>query len=278
MRVRCPKDGVPFDVPDDMVGMHVQCPHCGHRIPVTHEDRHTSSEQIQAETPIPKPSVSSDIENSIYDGLPPLSVMMALRRGKGPSYDDDELARRYPMTDDDWKALSAFETVLRAVASMRVSLILLGISVGFNGLFLIFLLNHSSGPDGELSPLAIVFIANVLLVGCGAMLYMGRHRLARIRSGIAVTMSVVAAFGVIAILGLECAWILNQIFGGRYHVGLPPGALIGVAIFAIATFDAARTASRMWEARSKIAPPEITSRLVDALTYLDDAIDRSSIM
>ena len=97
MRLRCPARKCPIDVPDDLVGARIRCPHCGELIFIGAKDGESQSDQVQPGLPAvaPDPKEVSNLENQIYDGLPPLSVMMELRRRTGrPAYDDDELSRR----------------------------------------------------------------------------------------------------------------------------------------------------------------------------------------
>src|ERR1035438_10344839 len=123
MRLRCPAKQCPIEVPDDLVGARIRCPHCGELIVIAAKDFEGPSAQVQQGLPpgAPDPKEVSNLENQIYDGLPPLSVMLALRRKGGPAYNQEELNRRYPMTDDDWKALAAFEKALHASAALTTA-------------------------------------------------------------------------------------------------------------------------------------------------------------
>ena len=58
--------------------------------------------------------------------------MIALRKRQGSNYDAEDIGRRYSMTEDDWKALRAFETVLHAVAALRISTVVCGIVFAVN--------------------------------------------------------------------------------------------------------------------------------------------------
>src|SRR6476620_4604482 len=110
MRVRCPVGNHTIDLPDDSLGARVRCPMCNQLFFVeTDQCEEPPSEQIAAAAPAePAPRDEKDLTQRIYDGLPPLSVMIALRRQQGRHQDADELFA-LEMTPDDWRALEAYE-------------------------------------------------------------------------------------------------------------------------------------------------------------------------
>jgi hypothetical protein len=266
MRVRCIKDGSTFDVPDDMVGMKVQCPQCGHQQFVG-----SKTDQVQAHPPVPKPSVPANLENQIYDGLPPLSVMIALRRGKGPSYDEDDLLQRFPMTEDDWKALAAFEAVLYALASLQLSLILVPIAAAAVILITLLGMARDQLPLGVMpGAMGCVFLPMVgVLTLCWITMFRGRNALGRIEPESPADLLLWTIAGMIAVFGVVI-WLQAQQLG--MQSADDGGALVhllGLSLNVLAIFDLIRSAIRVWHALGQIHPPEITSRLVEALKYLE---------
>src|SRR5271169_6024852 len=112
MRVLCPVANHPINIPDDFGGTQIVCPQCNCVIVLDPKER---SSAIQANAP---PNLSAtpvdsrepkNLHEQIYDGLPPLAVMMALKRREGPAYDADD--DKLKMSEDDWKALAAFESL-----------------------------------------------------------------------------------------------------------------------------------------------------------------------
>ena len=51
MRLRCPNHDCPLDLPEDLAGTHIRCPHCGEMMLVERPESATAVEQIQAELP-----------------------------------------------------------------------------------------------------------------------------------------------------------------------------------------------------------------------------------
>src|SRR5258708_37554106 len=135
MQLRCPENNCPIEVPDDLVGTRIRCPHC--------------AAMLTVEAPVSEGNESVNLEHQIYDGMPPLSVMMALRRQQGAAFDADDFATRYPMTDDDWKALSAFESVLYSVVSLRTTVMVAALALLVNILGCSLLMSESARDGGR---------------------------------------------------------------------------------------------------------------------------------
>lgn len=51
MRLRCPARKCPIEVPDDLVGARIRCPHCGELIVIDAKDREGPSVQVQQGLP-----------------------------------------------------------------------------------------------------------------------------------------------------------------------------------------------------------------------------------
>ncbi len=268
MLVRCPNGNHSIELDDDLIGARVRCQKCGFVFFVNEADRESGSTQVQSKPPIATPGIDKENANlaeRIYDGLPPLSVMLALRRQNGRYDDADGLDVRAQMTPDDWKALDAYESVLRASFGLRTSLIVGAIPLALNLLFFGILFFGWTRPHlsrGELG--AIPLIATFVLLLCYPVLLLGSWKLQIIRKNflfdylLVITCCAALAFGLIT--AIEFVWFGVNL---AFFVG------IGASANLIAAFNFGKTAFRIFRALQQIEPPEITNRLSEALMYLD---------
>jgi hypothetical protein len=278
MQLRCPENNCPIEVPEDLVGTRIRCPHCSAWLIVDARYRDPSSAQIQAAEPnmsldaLPTkaaPKESVNLADQIYDGLPPLSVMLALRRQQGTDFDADDFARRYPMTDDDWKALSAFESVLRSVVSLRTSLGLGAAALAVNLLILATIMSkdrEQTGLDGIrfLTHLSSLFIVGGLI----AFIYVGSEALRRIRLHSLATLLPWAACGIALVVVANAVTDFMAMAGGGTSEH-EFAAVLGITINMVAAFDSSRSAWRVGRSLDEVSPPEISHRLTEALKYLE---------
>jgi len=271
MRLRCPDQGCSISVPDELLGTKIRCPLCGSLILVDARDRDLSVEQFKPGDPSVTPESEAakkeapDLENRIYDGLPPLSVMIALRKRQGANYDAADYARRYEMTDDDWKALDAFESVLHAVVSLRISTVVGGIVLAIN-LLQVFAFDDAQSVRGFHPAIDVLML--LFLGACIVIQFQGTSALARVQVGWFYELLVPALF--IAVL----LFLINAGVNGylAFYSDLPNVGFWGFAglLFnSIALLDLSRTFLRANSALRQIAPPEISHRLADALRYLE---------
>jgi DNA-directed RNA polymerase subunit RPC12/RpoP len=273
MRLRCSANRCPIEVPDDLVGARIRCPHCGALIVVDAKDGDYQSVQVQPGEPAgaPNPKEVSNLENQIYDGLPPLSVMMELRRRKGrAAYDADELSRRYPMTEDDWKALAAFEEALHASAALTTAYwIGLGALIGNVSLWVAALdLLHRTG-DPFPPKLLSWLLASALGITVGVMfLRTGAARMSRIMLGVVLEILPWSALALAALFGATAAWYFVRMESGNLDDWLGGAAIFSVTADLLACLASCVAGVRAWIALRKIRPPEIAHRLIEALKYL----------
>ena len=275
MRLRCPHANCPIEVPDDLVGVRIRCPHCSAWLVVDAKYREASAHQIQEGIPPPsldslaeKPSAKevASLENQIYDGLPPLSVMLALRQRR--DYDRDDLGRRFEMTDDDWTALAAFEKVMRGSAELTTAFWIGSVTLLMNVIvWASTLATQGLRDSGEGRLLAAVVSAMVIGVGLPC-LYFGRQKLRRLEFGDLLEMLPWYAFGLGAAFGVNAVLDFQHLFGGR-SAEMPPVNIFSIAANGIACLAACSAAVFVWVAIRKVRPPEIAHRLTEALKYLD---------
>lgn len=273
MRLRCPARKCPIEVPDDLVGARIRCPHCGELIIVDAQDGEGRSD-IQPGLPpgAPDPREVKNLENQIYDGLPPLSVMLELRRRKGgPAYDQEELNRRYPMTEDDWKALAAFEQALFAAEALSMASWIGLAALGGNLLLWYGILGlarwETTEPPSPLRLLGVV--ASALAIPAGIIfLRAGAARLSRITLGALLGAVPWCALALSALFGATAVWYSVRMFSGGTDDLLGGFAGVCVTADAIAFLASFVAAVRAWIALRKLRPPEIAHRLIEALKYL----------
>jgi hypothetical protein len=260
MRLRCPNQGCSIEVADDMVGARIRCPHCEQLLFVDPAFQEGAAGQQTA------PNESALLENRLYAGVPPLSVMLALRGGRPPLGKDDA-ALRAEMTADDWKALDAFETVIHAIAALKTALWL-----GIMATLLTGLLWNAAvfGPAWQVpspSRLFGLFSSLTLLLAGFVVMELGRRRLQRLQIDALVGLVEWAAVSVAVVFGGHA--LLNWFL--PYQDSFESRAL-GLAVFAspfllIAAFVAARASLAVRRALDELRRPEILNRLVEALKY-----------
>jgi DNA-directed RNA polymerase subunit RPC12/RpoP len=273
MRLRCPANKCPIDVPDDFVGARIRCPHCGTLILVEAKNGEGRSDQVQPGLPTgaPDPKEVSNLENQIYDGRPPLSVMMELRRRKGkPAYDDEELSRRYPMTEDDWKALAAFEQVLYASAALTTAF-WFGLAALFGNMFFwheALGFQRQTSDNVTLGRLLSV-LASALAIPLGVFfLRAGAARLSRVRFGLVLAALPWCTLALSALFAGTALWYFTRMVSGDFGDRLGGLVVFVIAADAVAFLATAVAGIHAWIALTKIRPPEIAHRLIEALKYL----------
>ncbi|HZZ80871.1 MAG TPA: hypothetical protein VFE62_20380 [Gemmataceae bacterium] len=272
MRLRCPAENCPIELPDDLLGSKIRCPHCGTLILIDAKYRESASPQIREGEPAgapekPDPREPSNLENQIYDGLPPLAVMMALRRRGGkPAYDQDELNQRYPMTDDDWKALAAFEKALHASVSLTNACWIGTMGLLANAMIWWILVDGTNNHPVWLR-WTVLFSAGVMLVA-GICVYCGIERMRRIVLDEFLLWVPTCSLALSATFAL---WIgidlLIVCTGSTYH-GDAPAAGVGLVGNLMALIAVSIAGLRSSQALTLVKPPEIAHRLVEALKYL----------
>jgi hypothetical protein len=273
MRLRCPKENCPIDVPDDLVGVRIRCPHCGEWLVVDPKYRDASAEQIRAAVPdmslgasAEKPALQEplNLENQIYDGLPPLAVMIAVRRQQGSHFTPDDLAARYPMTDDDWKALSAFESVLVAVVSLHTTLAIGAVTVLVNLLAFAASLEQTQPTNRPFSHAVVV----VILGTCFLVIYLGSQTLRRIKLDALANLLPWSASCVALVVGTAALLDVMTIFHERQEQTLGFMVFASIPFNLIAAVDSGKSAWRVGRSLDQVSPPEISHRLTEALRYL----------
>ncbi len=260
MLVRCQKGNHMVQVPDDFVGAHFVCPTCQCSISL---DRQGS---IQATSPPPKSREPKNLEEQIYDGLPPLAVMMAARRKPGHAYDDDDPNQKFQMTEDDWKALAAFEAMLGAAGTVREAVM----AIVFAMLVDVFMVGSAlNGYPRHLNTpffgVRILLGACITLLACVIVLLLGSVMLDRARSrglvdfvpGVmscaALLFASAMVFGIYQVFDHGVAWDIG-VGSVLFNIG-------AIAVLILAT-------RRVNGALQQIEPPEITNRIQEALKYL----------
>jgi hypothetical protein len=273
MRLRCPAHDCAISLPEELLGTTIRCPVCGSLISVHEHDRDLSAEQIKPGDP----SVTSaseaaknevrDLENQIYDGLPPLSVMLALRKRQGANYDARDFAHRYEMTDDDWKALDAFESVLYAVAALRLSTVVCGIIVAINVVLLI-MVPEQRWDHTRHSMHILHVIMLVCMGGCIFTQLEGARALERVQ----VDWLFYKLLLPVLIFAALCFFFRASMNVHSINYGdseqMVFGNFAGLLFNGFALFDLGRSFLQARAALRQLAPPEISHRLSEALRYL----------
>lgn len=267
MRVRCPKDNHFFDLADDSLGARVRCPQCSHLffVEASHCEAEPPSEQFQPTSPVPPaPRDEGDLSHRLYDGLPPLSVMIAMRRQQGRHQEADEMAAKLEMTPDDWKALDAYECVLTAAYSIRTSVMVAGFTILLQLPQLVFSATESSQPYD----LVIVVLIS-LIAGCLGLLWVGSvslqvvHLTTLVQQLTTIMLGAGLLFIVMVLVNFQRLPVLQSGSSAPFWMILSsPFALISL-------FDLGRSAFRTRRAIEQSSPPEITNRLTEALKYLE---------
>ena len=279
MNLRCPENNCPIEVPDDLVGTRIRCPHCATWLLVEEKYRDTSSPQIQAGEPNmsldasadkPTANESVNLENQIYDGLPPLSVMLALRRQQGAEFDADDFARRYPMTDDDWKALAAFESVLWSVVSLRTTVMLAAAALVVN----LIISMTSASPDRQHAAVAdlrslVQYVSLFIVAGLIALIYFGSQALQRIQLHALAACLPWATIGIALVVGASAILDLMVMLGERGPGSAGAAIIFSLPFNGVAAFASSKSAWSVGRSLDEVSPPEISHRLTEALKYLE---------
>ena len=263
MRLRCPHQNCPLDLSDDALGQEVRCPHCAGEFVVSSQHRDmTLDDDVAADSTFED---TTPIEQRLYDGLPPLSVMLAIRSGRPL---DDSAAQA--MTEDDWKALSAFESLLLAVARINTALWLGTIAVAIHFFFacsrFVELNSMWVGPTAReaFEPFAFPIAVGLLMF----VLRKSRAGLLEAQSDLRLVRSTpwLAFLAGLAFVGATI-WLVPTTFANREESSSCLRFLVMLCDFiAIAPWAMACWSSL--DAVEKIVPPEVGKRLRDALAYL----------
>ncbi len=263
MRLRCPERNCPLDLPDELLGQSARCPHCGCEFVVASRHRDlTLDEEHDAESDA---NDATPIEHRLYDGLPPLSVMLAIRAGRPL---DDRAAEA--MTDDDWKALSAFESALAAVTHISTALWLGSIAVAMHLFFAVSrtLELHAQFLSPTARELGEFFAVPIAIGSLLFALRKGRSGIMGARTDQRLPRLVpwLAFIGMLAFAGATI-WLIPTAFSDRDGTSFCLRSLVvlfdfvAIAPWAVASWTSLRAIERL-------SPPEIAKRLQDALAYL----------
>jgi hypothetical protein len=272
MRLRCPHQGCSIDVPDDMVGARMRCPHCEQLLFVDPQYMEGAAGQIPATAPDaekkPLPGEPARPEARLFAGMPPLALMLAMREGRGPAWDAG--AVRAEMTDDDWKALALFEKMLWATASLTTSL-WFGITVLlFTALIWAASAQASASPYVTSTPHVSSQIATLVLLSLGFILMVwSRARLRNCQMGSSVELAAWAALGVALVFGANVVLTLILLFDDRRDQALVSFGWVAFPFHLIAAIVAGKTSGFVHRSLAQIGPPEILQRLIAALKYLE---------
>jgi hypothetical protein len=99
LRLRCPNQGCLLELPDEMMGQRARCPHCEQFLVV--ESRLLVETGVSA-SPLPsfdlgpkekRAGAAAGNDTSVYAGLPPLAVMLGIRKGRGRDWQGDAALR-----------------------------------------------------------------------------------------------------------------------------------------------------------------------------------------
>ena len=269
MRFRCPHQNCPVEVPNDMIGMRIRCPHCEAFFVLDLQYREDSAEQIQTKAPAAAPLAKepSNLGEQIYDGLPPLSLMIAMRRQKGLDYDD--LEAKYQMTPDDWRALDAYESALRAAYSLHTTIALGLFALAANAGNAVIVMNDSLTVRSRGRLEWVTACVAFFLVLCLTVLFLGSRGLRKGRAN-GIVDFLPAAMSVALLIYLSAAaciffWVLL----GQDNGGLAAFAIMSLGANFTAIGDLGRMLLQVNRALKQIEPPEITNRIVEALKYLE---------
>jgi hypothetical protein len=198
--------------------------------------------------------------------------MMALKRQQGASYDAYDFASKFEMTEDDWKALNAFEFVLHAAYQLRTALAtgVVGMAMNLCVVLGTLLLWQADNPVPYTPVRTLGNLSSALLLA----------------AGLAATWSAGASFCRLHSEGLASAlpWLagaVSVVLGGSAGLNLLTLApaldgrvallmMASAAFNVLAAFAALSTCWRVISAQLRVRPPEIHNRLVEALKYLPD--------
>jgi hypothetical protein len=271
MRLRCPHHGCSIEVADDMLGARIRCPHCQELLFVDPQYQENAAEQAEANDPStavePVPDDSADLDKRLYAGIPPLSLMLAVREGRAPAWDDRAI--RAQMTDDDWKALAAFEKALYATVALQQSL-WTGMIVAVLTVLSWLAVGHFS--DGTVVSPSRTFswAGTLVMVSTGFLLMeLGRRRLQRLQVGSLTELAAWAALVVALAFTVNALLSLSLLFGNRAEQAVAGLVLLAAPFQLLAAIGAGWTCLKVHRALHVVGVPEILQRLTAALQYLD---------
>jgi hypothetical protein len=273
MQVRCPANNCPIEVSEDLLGARIRCPHCGELVFLEDKPGAAPSPHVQSGTPpgapLTDPRDALKLDSQIYDGLPPLAVMMALRRQQGRDFDADDFNRRYPMTEDDWKALAAFETGLHASVSLDTAFWLGLAALIANclvaGLALLSQRGASLSAGGLGAMLGAGLMSTLGVIGVHA----GIERLRRVMLDKVMLWVPTCMVALIIVFCLSGVAIFKGLSAGYFEALAGLVALLGLGCNGAAVLATAVAGVRVRSALTGLRPPEISHRLVEALKYLE---------
>jgi hypothetical protein len=274
MRLRCPNQGCSIEVPDDMIGTRIRCPHCDQFLLADLRYREEDSQRYQ-HLSLDPPSKSghgepAQLEHGLREGLPPLALMLAVRAGKGASWTEPRGLRK-EMTDLDWKALAAFEQIVLGSISLTRSL-------GLGTAASVFTVLITAGAElaQDASPGAPPVsgwlwrsIGSLVLLGAGLFfMLLGAHQLPRLRIGVITTLAAWSALAVALVLSANALSNLLLFFRHGYAKGFCL-ALLAIPLPLIAAAAALRASLRVQRSVDEVSRQAILSRLTEAMKFLD---------
>ncbi len=274
MRLRCPHQGCSINVADDLVGARIRCPHCEQFLVVDPRYQEAACEQVQPGMPSlslgpePRPAEPANPEHRVHAGLPPLSVMLAVRAGRAPAWKDDGTVSA-EMTADDWTALAAFEKVLYAIAALQTSL-WVGIATATSTLLLALVAAQGSSEGTSLSRDLFVIATAVFFSAGFLCMETGRRRFKRLQIGAAVELAAWASLAVALAFTMNPALALLRCYGERYGPA-PSDVVLACAapLYLTAAIAATIASVRVRRALNRVSPSAILHRLTEALQYLE---------
>jgi hypothetical protein len=273
MRIRCPHHGCSIEVPGDFAGKWIRCPQCAQSVFVEPRGSDDANIQIQPSMsleldPRAGPTSGETTEKRVHAGLPPLSIMLGLREGRGRAWNDEADVRAH-MTPADWKALAAFETVCRTVWALREASY-----VGVAACLLTVLAWIATSTAAEFDVTALPGRAasrastlGMLLVGFFLM-GIGRRRLAVLRMGVLVELAGWASLGAAVVFALNVALTLTTVAVTRHRYTMPFFELLVIPFQLIAMIVLVRSSLALYRAQRAVSPPDILYRLTEALAHL----------
>jgi hypothetical protein len=174
------------------------------------------------------------------------------------------------MTEDDWKALAAFEQVLRAVGVLTTLIWIGGVALAMNALTWIGMFrNHRASMNEAVAGEQLVIVATGLAMAAGlAYSVAGKARLRQIGGGELLDLLPWCLTALTLVFGATAVRIGARLFDGQSRDSLGEAALLVVACNIVACVASGHAAVLAWFAVRSVRPPEIAHRLTDALKYL----------
>jgi hypothetical protein len=275
IRLRCPHNGCSIEVADDRLGARIRCPRCDQFLFADLQYLEGADlelpgqEPAAAPEPAPKPDAPARGEKRLRAGPPPLSLLLGLREGRGSDW-GDERAIRAEMTEDDWKALAAFEKVVEAAASLRRTL-WYGIPALLVTAF--FWWAAAQGASRQATPSAAWgtgWLASLCFCGLGfPLMELGRRQLIRIRLNAQVDLAAWAALFIAVVFLFGTLLSVVPLFGDDRDRFPGMLALLATPFQTLAAFSAGKSCLWVIQSRALLRPPEVVHLLSEALEYLE---------